>query len=238
MSGKLVFAALEAELPDHLAKLVLIVVCDHYNESQGYAWPSVETIARKCCCSERSVRNKLRLLEDLGLIETMQSDGNTNRYKVSYSQGAANGAGLHLVPVGAANDAPITSYEPLTKKRVKSKQIKLVDWEPCEKAKAYAAERNLNANEIWEDMKLWNAANGDRKACESPLAFWQMWCRKEAKKRPAVQYKRNGGVAEFNPGIKKEFTKDEWAKLKPSMQKHYDQQRPAANPYYRERFDR
>ena len=116
MSGKLVFAALEADLPDHLAKLVLIVVCDHYNESQGYAWPSVETIARKCCCSERSVRNKLRLLEELGLIETIQSDGNTNRYKVSYSQGAANGAALHLVPVGAANDAPITSYEPITKK--------------------------------------------------------------------------------------------------------------------------
>ena len=122
MSGALVFAALKCKIPDPLTKLVLICVCDRFNEDLGYAWCSVDHIAEYCACSPRTVRYRLKELQVAGILEVEARDGNTNCYRIVHSRGAANGAGLHEVQLGAANGAAITPYELLTKKEGVAKQ--------------------------------------------------------------------------------------------------------------------
>ena len=64
--------------------LCLLAIADNADES-GYAWPSMETIARKAAMSERGARKCVRKLSDMGLItvETGGGTGNSNRYQIT-----------------------------------------------------------------------------------------------------------------------------------------------------------
>jgi len=238
MSGALVFAALKCKIPDPLTKLVLICVCDRFNEDLGYAWCSVDHIAEYCACSPRTVRYRLKELQVAGILEVEARDGNTNCYRIVHSRGAANGAGLHEVQLGAANGAAITSYELLTKKR-RGGKTKLVDWKPDEADEKFCKELGLDVASIMADITGWNAQHGDDKAYKDCSAFFRNWCRRESKKKPMTVKSpgnsKNGTGAGWVPPQYKEFNKEEWAKLSDSMQAHYDNMRPTANPHYREK---
>lgn len=64
----MVWALKHADAPDPLSHLVLIGLADHATSSGDAAWPPIDMLAQYARCSRRSVQNRLRLLESLGLI--------------------------------------------------------------------------------------------------------------------------------------------------------------------------
>jgi response regulator of citrate/malate metabolism len=49
-------------------KLVYAVLCSYADNIKGDAYPSINTIAKRACCSEHTVRRSLKKLQELGLI--------------------------------------------------------------------------------------------------------------------------------------------------------------------------
>ena len=68
MSIKYICHAFDCNVGNPVRKLILVKLCDNANDD-GIAWPSVKTIARHCECSERSVRNHISQLEDMGVVK-------------------------------------------------------------------------------------------------------------------------------------------------------------------------
>lgn len=82
MSIKLMAAAWELDIP-LTEKMVLLCLCDHANDA-GECWPSVETLARKCSISGRSVQRSIRKLTAIGMVALKPSNGRkANWYCVS-----------------------------------------------------------------------------------------------------------------------------------------------------------
>ena len=61
-----------------------------------------------------------------------------------------------------------------------------VDYDDLRK---YASDRELDAEEILEDIKLWNEQNGNKKKYANLNAFYMNWCRKEARRKPKTPFK-------------------------------------------------
>jgi hypothetical protein len=55
--------------------LVLLALADNASDDNRCAWPSIETLARKTCLSERSVQRALRDLEADGLLRIVRPGG-------------------------------------------------------------------------------------------------------------------------------------------------------------------
>jgi len=80
-------------------KLILMVLADAANDD-GICWPSVSTVATKCCVSVRTVRRVMQKLVDRGLLLSEQryrKDGScsSNRYQLRLE------GGDRLSPAGA-----------------------------------------------------------------------------------------------------------------------------------------
>ena len=72
-------------------KLILMALCDAANET-GVCWPSVSTVAIKCCVSVRTVRRVMQKLVKRGLMISEQryrKDGScsSNRYRLQLEGG-------------------------------------------------------------------------------------------------------------------------------------------------------
>lgn len=65
---------------DVLAKLVLLILADYAN-SEGKAWPSLDTLAKQAGRSEASVKRARAKLVDLGLIAESDDQGYTLKYR-------------------------------------------------------------------------------------------------------------------------------------------------------------
>lgn len=68
MSFHAVVAALEVQNIDPMAKFVLVVLGSYAN-TDNTLWPSQVTLAADTCMSERSIRNHLTTLSEMGLIK-------------------------------------------------------------------------------------------------------------------------------------------------------------------------
>ena len=68
-------------------KLVIISLADQAND-EGVCWPSVASLTRRTCLSERAVRNALRDLEDGGYLKTHAREGRSSYYTVTPARGA------------------------------------------------------------------------------------------------------------------------------------------------------
>jgi DNA-binding transcriptional MocR family regulator len=65
--------AMDQDTKDPTAKLVLIAICDHFNEDMGYSeWSSYQRIAKIGCCSEKTVQRKINQLVEQGYINKVQ----------------------------------------------------------------------------------------------------------------------------------------------------------------------
>jgi transcription initiation factor IIE alpha subunit len=53
-------------------KLVYVMLCMHADNTTKESFPSVKTLAKECSCSENTVRNALRKLKDLRLIDVRE----------------------------------------------------------------------------------------------------------------------------------------------------------------------
>lgn len=72
-------------------KCVLMVLSDYWDERRQYAWPSQETLAEQCICTERGMRGILYRLQSFGLINIVQGGRSGNKYLLLFVQNYRNG---------------------------------------------------------------------------------------------------------------------------------------------------
>lgn len=194
MSIKAVSWALEYKLTDPIAKLVLIGIADKYNDERGFAWPSVKWLATAASCSDRTVRRKLKDLEQLGLLVIDHRFNDTSCYRLvaqetekdtgdTLSGGdtvLSGGTDTALSGGGDTRCQPNSNNYNNNKPKKGGKQ-KLSEWHPSQTDKDYAESLELDWQEILTDIRLWDEKNGNKAAYASCKAFWQGWCRKEDK---------------------------------------------------------
>jgi hypothetical protein len=236
MSVKAIGWAFEQKLDDPLAKLVLLALADHYNESTGDAWPSIDRLVTVTEGSRSTVIRKLKKLEQVGFISREKRYNKTDVYRIHFTgvteTPQINSNGVTLTPQTESTGVTETPLEVSQRhtntyrtlninnnSKTSSKQ-KVSDWTPTEADITYATELGLDANEVLTDIRLWDEKNGNRAAYNSVTAFWQGWCRKESKRRPArsvSQQKPNyaeRGLSEAQLGFIDSLTRKYYAKFK------------------------
>jgi len=199
MSIKAVSWALEQDVSDPIAKLVLIGLADRYNDERGIAWPAIKWLAIAGSCSDRTVTRKLSKLEELGLISINRRFNDTSTYGISAMGGgdtalsggdslsggdtALSLGGDTALTSGGDSSCLINNKNNNNNKPIKEKsgKQKLSEWEPTQFDKEYAESLELDWQEILTDMRLWDEKGGNKAAYASCKAFWQTWCRKEGK---------------------------------------------------------
>ena len=236
MSVKAIGWAFDQKLDDPLAKLVLLALADHYNESTGDAWPSIDRLVTVTEGSRSTVIRKLKKLEQVGFISREKRYNKTDVYRIHFTgvteTPQINSNGVTLTPQTESTGVTETPLEVSQRhtntyrtlninnnSKTSSKQ-KVSEWTPTEADLAYATELGLDANEVLTDIRLWDEKNGNRAAYNSVTAFWQGWCRKESKRRPArsvSQQKPNyaeRGLSEAQLGFIDSLTRKYYAKFK------------------------
>lgn len=63
--------------------LLVYMALIRYADNSGICWPSLERLAKTARCSQPTVSKSLNVLERLGYIRRVKSDGRANRYHVS-----------------------------------------------------------------------------------------------------------------------------------------------------------
>ena len=176
----------------------------------------------------------LQQLEQYGYVsrEQIKVDGKfaETRYSVSDTP----------CPEKPHTEKPYTENPTLTKERIllnkdntnlpKKKKVEkmlLIDYELDNDDKKYATDKGLEWEEILEDIRLWNEKNGNKASYASCKAFWQQWCRKEAKKSHRVdksdKWVDKSKVVGFE---RKMITLSEWNDLSDVMKDFYRRNRP------------
>ncbi len=119
-----------AQRISHGSKLVLLALADHADE-EGWCWPRVRYLAKKCGVSERSVQRGLKDLERSAFvqrIETFREDGShgSNRYRVgivpvpsvlSPPGVTVSPPGVTVSPPGDASVTPLNPHRTLKEPR-------------------------------------------------------------------------------------------------------------------------
>ena len=183
MSIKAVSWAFDQQIKDPLAKLVLIAVADHINESTGDAWPSVERLEQMTCASRSTVLRKLKMLETSGFLQRTKRYNKTDVYSLNLV--GVTQTGVTQTPLEVSHRHTNHNRTVIINNKGKSKKQLLVNWSPDDADKQYATDLGIDWSETLTDIQLWNEKNGNKASYASCKAFWQGWVRKEAKGRPA-----------------------------------------------------
>ncbi len=186
MSIKAVAWALEQSLDgDAVAKLVLVAICDRYNDEYGKAWPNIEWISRAADCSARTVIRKIKKLEGIGLVSVSRRKNRVNEYEIAFEKvvGDSLSRDTAMSPYSDTHMSPELYKQKPINKRAK---IKISDWMPSEADEAYARSLGHDPASILEGIRLWDEANGNVAAKVSPSAFYKSWCRREKPPRRAT----------------------------------------------------
>lgn len=103
MSVKALTWAFEKQVEDARAKLVLLALADHANDS-GVCWPGMDHLTLKSCSTRRTIYDKIKFLEKHHLIacKDRRSENSTNFYILNVSDLAPQAfeehvQGLHMV---------------------------------------------------------------------------------------------------------------------------------------------
>ena len=211
-------------MDDPIAKFVLVVLADHYNDSTGECWPSVDTISTITGCSRRTVLRKLKALEQAGLIARKKRYNKTDLYQIVIGD---NLTGVTVSPLGVTS-WHTNSYRTLNNK--KEKKIKIVDWKPDDDCIKHCQDKGLSPDKVWESITLWNEQNGNKAAYVSPTAFYKQWCNREAQRKPATRQPTYQKASPNDVAQKKVFTLQEWSEQSDFWQDWYRQNRPTAIP--------
>ena len=136
-------------------------------------------------------------------------------------------------------EKPYTENPTLTKERLiikkdntnlpkknKSEKMLLIDYVLDDADKLYASDKGLDWKEIFEDIRLWNQKNGNKASYADCKAFWQQWCRSEAKKPQRASSGQQWGDKSKVVSSRKMLSLNEWKNLSERMQEHYRKHRP------------
>lgn len=143
-------------------KAVLISLADQANDD-GYCWPSVGTIAKRTCLSERAVQGAIKWLHSAGLLSSDERRGTSSVYRITPAayappqemrpaDAAPRGAGnappppqeLHPTPADAAPkpsmNRQLNRKEPKDA-RADAQDFVLPDWVPADTWAAFMETR-------------------------------------------------------------------------------------------------
>lgn len=109
MSARAINWAVKQTAGGSVAKVILLLIAEHYSEPDGRAWPSQDTLSREAELSERSVRNGVAALAEAGLIHVelwKRQDGSKvgNRYYLPRYRPEVRRASLDGGPVVVAGE--------------------------------------------------------------------------------------------------------------------------------------
>ena len=82
MSMKAFAWGMSQKVGDPTTKLVLLIICDHFNDSKGYAYPSQDRIAEFSECSVRTVQRHIKSLLENGFIRVQAIPNVANKYTI------------------------------------------------------------------------------------------------------------------------------------------------------------
>nr|DAJ36188.1 MAG TPA: helix-turn-helix domain protein [Caudoviricetes sp.] len=91
--------------------LVYMALIRHADDN-GVCWPSLERLARIARCSQPTVSKSLNVLEQLGYIRRVRSDGRANRYHVSLWKPTPKQGYDHAPTPKPAFDTPKPAFDP------------------------------------------------------------------------------------------------------------------------------
>ena len=201
MSIKAINYVIDLEIGDATSKLIMINLANLYNDATEYAYPSQELLAKRSECSIRTVQRKLIKLSQLGFIKVHFRPNKTSLYSFPKINGYdtldvsdchiqkngydKSGNGYDTSDVRTINN---NHYININKKNKKKENL-LTELVLTDELKKYATDRELDAEEILEDIKLWNEQNGNKKKYANLNAFYMNWCRKEARRKPKTSIK-------------------------------------------------
>ncbi|WP_081850904.1 helix-turn-helix domain-containing protein [Caballeronia grimmiae] len=164
-------------------KAVLISLADNAND-QGVCWPSIATIAKRICASERAVQNAIKWLESAGIVLANRNNGRHTSYTITP---AAYAPPKEMHPrtkcTGADNDSTpaADAPHPRTPCVPPPHQVPSNRKEPSE-------EPSLNRQPARRAPRV--ALHDELRAIELPQGItpevWAMWCEhREAKAKEA-----------------------------------------------------
>lgn len=105
MSKTVLQAVMPADIRPPSTKLMAVVLAWHYNDEKRCAWPSVATLAARCCVSERQAQRMLSDLVDMGVLHIVQKGG--GRWATRYGFDLQRLEAL-CPPPSATGDAGVT----------------------------------------------------------------------------------------------------------------------------------
>lgn len=201
MSIKAINYVIDLKIGDATSKLIMINLANLYNDATEYAYPSQELLSKRSECSIRTVQRKLIKLAQLGFIKVHFRPNKTSLYSFPKINGYdtldvsdchtqkngydKSGNGYDTSDVRTINN---NHYININKKNKKKENL-LTELVLTDELKKYATDRELDAEEILEDIKLWNEQNGNKKKYANLNAFYMNWCRKEARRKPKTPLK-------------------------------------------------
>ena len=199
MSIKALNYALDIKIGDPIAKLIFINLANHFNDATEYSYPSQELLAERAECSIRTVQRKIEMLIDLGLVKKIIRPNKTSLYGFPGLNGydTSDVSDCHIQKMVTTNSVLVTTdgvvrtinNNHYNNKKKKNKEILLVDFVVTDNIKKYATDLGLDADDVIEDIRLWNEQNGNKAKYANPNAFYMNWFRKEAKRKPKTVVK-------------------------------------------------
>lgn len=181
-------------------KLALICLADYADDGGGTCYPSIRTIARRCCCSESQARRHVHALIESGYVNvepgTEQGGSGSRRYQINldkltpctdatpgtHARGSTHARG----PLAPMRETPSTHDTRSVINRqltvsAKRKRSAIASDEFCAFWNAYPKKRDRRKAE-----KAWNALNPDGEVIQSMLRALAAW-------KASPDWQRDGG---------------------------------------------
>lgn len=92
--------------------LLVYMALIRHADNTGVCWPSLERLAKIARCSQPTVSKSLNVLEQLGYIRRVKSDGRANRYHVSLWKPTPKQGYDHAPTPKPAFDPPKPAFDP------------------------------------------------------------------------------------------------------------------------------
>ena len=70
------------KIKDQTDWAILMRICDHYNDSLGYAYPSQDRIADQILASTKTIQRHIKSLVNLGLLQVVKTPNKVNKYVI------------------------------------------------------------------------------------------------------------------------------------------------------------
>ncbi len=208
MSIRIMTAVWDLPLSDS-EKIVLLALADNAND-EGWCWPSIATLARKCSKSERTVQTAIRSLCDAGHLERKETLGKGVTYTVHPRKDCtpaktAPPQPSHHTPAAVA-PKPSMNRQTSEAKASSVARAKLPyhrlpqDWVPekplsAETQTKIASWPTSRLNGELENFRSWAANAKDENGRGRKLDWdsaWGNWLRRKADEQPANGHTNNG----------------------------------------------